>query len=130
MDGTVDLNLLHPPFIVNCTNDTDRRQAVLEELVDTELAYLKDLQVLNKFYLTPLRLSLILEPNDVIAMAANVNKIENLHYEVFAHLLSLIEQHKNNPSHSLSYFFVQYFLKIADLLRLYSTYSRYKDRKE
>lgn len=110
-------------YITGCANEEGKRLAVLEELVATEHSYLKDLHVLIHHYLTPLKQSLILDSNDVLILATNIEQIQALHTEIFNHLLLLIEDHKTNSDHPLSHFFVHYFLKISDQLKIYSTYA-------
>jgi hypothetical protein len=112
-------------YIVGCTNDDSKRIAVLEELVATEHTYLKDLQVLIKGYLRPLKHSMILSEMDVDQLACNIDAIEALHQDIFDHLLDLIHHARNQPHPPLSTAFALYFSDISERLRLYSTYSRY-----
>eukprot|EP00026_Physarum_polycephalum_P001396 Phypoly_transcript_01397.p1 GENE.Phypoly_transcript_01397~~Phypoly_transcript_01397.p1 ORF type:complete len:783 (-),score=112.44 Phypoly_transcript_01397:102-2450(-) len=110
-------------YIAGCTNDDSKRIAVLEELVATEHTYLKDLQVLIKGYLRPLKNSMILSEMDVEQLACNIDAIEALHQDIFEHLLSLVHHAREQPQPPLSTVFAVYFSGISERLRLYSTYS-------
>jgi hypothetical protein len=123
MEGPVGTREQHQ-YIVGCTNDDVKRLAVLEELVATEHTYLKDLQVLIKGYLTPLRHSMILSDLEVDLLACNIVAIRDLHQDIFDHFLDLIHRSKDFPHPPLSSSFVLYFDSISERLKLYSTYAR------
>lgn len=111
-------------YTAGCTNDEPKRLKVLEELMTTEQHYLKDLSVLIRGYIMPLRSSQILTENDVDQLCFNIEAIEALHIDIFLTLSQLIEQHKTDPKKSLSYCIAEYFFSISEKLKMYSTYSR------
>lgn len=111
--------------VFGCTNDDTKRLKVLEELMATEQQYIKDLHVLIRGYLVPLRHSMIVSESDVDQLACNIHAIEDLHKSLFSDMEQIVEKNKHDPTHPLSYFFVLYFEDIAEKLKLYSTYARY-----
>lgn len=90
----------------------------------TEQHYLKDLSVLIRGYIMPLRSSQILTENDVDQLCFNIEAIEALHIEMFLTMSQIIEQYKTDSKHSLSYYMAEYFFSISDQLKIYSKYSR------
>ncbi len=112
-------------YTIGCTNDEPKRLKVVEELLATEQHYIKDLSVLIKGYIVPLRNSQILTENDVEQLCYNIEVIEALHVEIFGNLTKIVEQKKTDPIRSLSYYVAEYFSSLSDKLKIYSTYSRY-----
>lgn len=112
-------------YTMDCSNDDARRLKVLEELMATEQVYLKDLSVLIRGYIIPLRSSQILTENDVDQLCHNIEAIEALHIDIFLTLSKIIEERKTDTAKSLSYYITEYFVSLSEKLKVYSTYSRY-----
>jgi RhoGEF domain len=122
MDSPVERETLF--FTAGCTNDDPKRLKVLEELMATEQHYIRDLSVLIRGYIVPLRNSQILTENDVEQLCFNIEAIEVMHIDIFSNLSRIVEQHKTDSARPLSYYVAEYFNNLSEKLKLYSTYSR------
>ncbi|KAJ3173620.1 hypothetical protein HDU88_002708 [Geranomyces variabilis] len=93
----------------------DRRQKVAVEILSTERTYVRQLEALMEVYVRPIEEKLLLNPQELNAIFANVKSILLFHSEV---LLPDLEKRCAEPDQPLG----GAFLAGAPFLRMYSSY--------
>ncbi|XP_055911931.1 pleckstrin homology domain-containing family G member 3 [Eupeodes corollae] len=96
-------------------NGFDRRQSfrqqAIQEIISSEKAYLKQLEILMEFFVVPLKTQEILSDSCHTALFGQIEMIYNLNGE----LLKEIEKNQDNVAEA--------FLKMAPFFKLYSVYA-------
>lgn len=89
----------------------DRKKFALQEILDSEVTYLKQLEILMKFFIKPLRQRKLISEEDVNVIFGSIKTI----YEVNGALLEELKSDLTNVAKA--------FLKLAPFFKLYSVYA-------
>lgn len=102
-----DLNDINKPSQTEIT----RKNKAFQEILDTELAYVSQLEVLMKFFMEPIDDRGLMSKKEFEVVFGNVQTLYKVHEE-------LVEELKNNLSN-----LAEAFLRLAPFFKLYSVYA-------
>jgi hypothetical protein len=101
---------------------SEMRQAALTELFNTEQDYLKDLLVLNALFRQPVQDRQLIPAAESAVIFSNLTIIQNISKQLIADLAPVIQSSGAAAGADTSNSFAPIFLKLADILKVYSFY--------
>ncbi|KAJ5066875.1 faciogenital dysplasia protein [Anaeramoeba ignava] len=101
------------------TTDMNMRANVIQELVQTEEKYVKDLHVIIEYYLKPLREKSIVHKKDISAMFSSIETIFGVNSNILQELQMLYQK---DPEKVAEMNVGTVFQKYVDFLKIYTQY--------
>ena len=103
------------------TNETKRRE-ILDELIQTEIQYIENLEIILNIFLVPLRQSEILDRYQIIGIFSNVEAIYPVNLGLINDLKTLQNSLNSNQSSDSALNLGRIFANKANLFKLYAVY--------